>query len=68
MAQRLGFILQCMRLPLSRTVTKWLEPRRLQRQILEPAAMNRTGALLESKEWVVAFTKHQRTLLQETRS
>lgn len=67
-AQRLGFILQCLRVPLGRTVAKWLEPRRLQRQPLEPATMNRTGALLESKEWGVTFTKHQSVLLQETRS
>jgi predicted transcriptional regulator of viral defense system len=67
-AQRLGFILAHVDKPLSRVIASWLEPRRLQKQALDPLAARRDGAVRESREWGIEFTPHQEALLRETRS
>lgn len=66
-AQRLGFILSHIDKQLSRAIARWLEPRRIQMQALDPSARFRDGAVRQSREWGIEFTPQQCALLGEIR-
>ena len=64
-AQRLGFMLSHIDKQLSRAIAGWLEPRRIQKQALDPSAGRRDGAVPYSREWGIEFTPQQYALLRE---